>query len=177
MADLDPNAMDHIVEPLPHTIVRDDFTPALISLIATAQVFGSSRIYNQLFGLGANDWKLISALSNDPGATATEVCARLGMNKSIASRSVSNLLPRKLITIDGSGPTKKLFLTKAGAEMHDKIMPIALERARILEKDLSAEEIVQLKAMLVRMLDSFETLQAFDNALIAGSTIADAIRQ
>lgn len=174
MNDSDSGELDRILEPLPQTIVRDEFTPALISVIAAAHVFGSSRIYNQLFDLGANDWRLLSALSNDPGATATQVCARLGMNKSIASRSISTLLPRNLITIDSSGPTKRLYLTREGAAMHDRILPIALERERILESGLSPEEITMLKKILLRMLESFEDLQAFDNALVAGETVPEA---
>ncbi len=165
---------NRILEPLPQTIVRDDFTPALIAVIAAAHVFGSSRIYNELFDLGANDWRLLSALSNEPGATATQVCSRLGMNKSIASRSIATLLPRNLITVDSSGPTKRLYLTREGAAMHDRILPIALERERILESGLSLEEIQLLKKILLRMLESFDDLQAFDNALVAGESITEA---
>lgn len=157
--------MAKVEKPLAQTIVRDEFTPALIALVASAYVWGGSRIYNHLFDLGSNEWRVISALSNEPGATAAEVCERLGMNKSIASRSINSLLPRGLIVMDTSGPTKKLYLTPEGAEMHDRIIPIALQREHIMQSSLSAGEVKQLRKLLLKMVDSFGDLQAFDNVL------------
>ncbi|GAA1957874.1 MarR family winged helix-turn-helix transcriptional regulator [Microbacterium deminutum] len=159
---------------LPHTIDRDDYTPALLALLSNVLVWGGSRVFHHVHGIGTNEWRIVSALGNHPGATSGELCVILGINKSIASRSVNVLLDRDLIAqLDGPRGSRHLYLTPAGARVHDDVMPIALRRQEILHQSLTADEVVQLNGMLVRMLDSADAMQRYENEILAGDAPDD----
>lgn len=150
-------------ERLPRTIDRDTYTPALLGLLNNLLVWGGSRVFHRLHDVGTNEWRIISALANQPGSTASDLCDVLGMNKSIASKSVNTLLGRGLVAqLDGRRGSRHLYLTDEGARVHDDLLPVALEREGILHADLSAAEVAQLNALLVRMLASAPALQEFE---------------
>lgn len=151
---------------LPETIDRDTYTPALIGLLNNLLVWGGSRVFSDRHNIGTNEWRILSALGNHPGATASELCDVLGMNKSIASKSVNLLLDRELVAqLGGSRGARHLYLTDAGVAVHDAIMPIALRRAEILHSTLSEAEVAQLQSLLVRMLSSADDLQSYERSL------------
>ncbi|WP_199506304.1 hypothetical protein [Geodermatophilus sp. TF02-6] len=58
----------------PRTIDRESSTPAYLTLIANAWSSGNSVFYMHRYGIGVNDWRVLSTLANHPGATAVEVC-------------------------------------------------------------------------------------------------------
>ena len=160
-----------VTERLPRTIERDDYTPALLALLSNVLVWGGSRVFHHLHGIGTNEWRILSALGNRPGATSGELCELLGINKSIASRSVNVLLDRDLIAqLNGPRGSRHLYLTAAGARVHDDFMPIALRRQDILHENLSPDEVVQLNTLLVRMLRSADAMQRYENEILTGGT-------
>lgn len=151
---------------LPRTIDRDNYTPALLGLLNNLLVWSGSRVFHHLHDVGTNEWRVISALANHPGSTASDLVEILGMNKSIASKSVNLLLGRGLVAqLDGRRGSRHLYLTDAGAAVHDDLLAVALERERILQTDLTAEEVAQLNALLVRMLGSAPALQEFEERM------------
>jgi DNA-binding MarR family transcriptional regulator len=148
---------------LPRTIDRDTYTPALLGLLNNLLVWSGSRVFHHLHGIGTNEWRVVSALGNQPGSTASDLCDVLGMNKSIASKSVNTLLSRGLVAqLDGRRGSRHLYLTDAGAAVHDDLLAVAFERERILHARLSADEVAQLNSLLVRMLDAAPALQEFE---------------
>jgi DNA-binding MarR family transcriptional regulator len=157
-----------VTEKLPQTIDRDHYTPALLALLSNIMVWGGSRVFHHLRGIGTNEWQIISALGNYPGSTASNLCEILGMNKSIASTSVKALLNRDLIAqLNGPRGSRHLYLTPDGARVHDELLPVALKREEILHESLSPEEVDQLNALLVRMLSSSESMQRHENEILA----------
>lgn len=159
------------VDRLPDTIDRDTYTPALLGLLNNVLVWGGSRVFHHLHGVGTNEWRVISALGNHPGATAQELCETLGINKSIASKSVNLLLSRSLIDqLDGPRGSRHLFLTETGIAVHDDFMPVAMRRQAILHESLDDAEIAQLNALLVRMLDSSASMQAYEREILASDS-------
>lgn len=157
-----------IVDPLPTTIDRDTYTPALLGLLSNLLVWGGSRVFHHLHGVGTNEWRLISALGNHPGATAAELCGILGINKSVASKSVNALLDRGMIEqLNGPRGSRFLYLTPEGAIVHDDFMPVALERQAILHESLSVDEVRQLNALLIRMLDAESSLQEYERRILS----------
>jgi len=171
-ADLNSRAQEQGLraERLPETIHRDSYTPALLGLLNNVLVWGGSRLWHALHGVGTNEWRIISALGNHPGSTASALCDVLGINKSIASKSVNLLIDRGLIAqLGGKRGARHLYLTDEGVRVHDEILPVALERQRILQSDLSPDEIETLNALLVRMVDNGEALQDYERSLIESS--------
>lgn len=156
-----------VTERLPHTIDRDRYTPALLGLLNNVLVWGGSRVFHHLHGIGTNEWRVVSALGNHPGATSGELCEILGINKSIASKSVNLLLGRELIAqLDGPRGSRHLYLTATGTRVHDDFMPIALRRQEILHESLTAEEVDLLDSLLVRMLDSSASMQRYEREIL-----------
>lgn len=154
-ADIVPNnkKVKLITEPLPNVLAPDYFTPRLLLLLSNALVWRESTLLRQAFGLGTNDWRVISSLATRPGSTATEVTEFLDANKAVVSKAVNNLLDRGMIaSSDGARGSRHLFLTHAGAEMHDAMLPISAEGENILTSDLTAKEVKQLHAILDKMM-------------------------
>jgi DNA-binding MarR family transcriptional regulator len=159
--ELPPNV---ISEPIPDAIDSNDFTPRLISLLSNSLVWRESRILRARFGLGTNDWRVISALAIRPGAMASEISEFLAMNKAIISKSVGVLTDRRLIVqVEDTGRSRQLFLTPQGAEMHDAMLPISLRGQEIILGDLTDEEVTQLNELLRRLLARAPELQAEDS--------------
>jgi DNA-binding MarR family transcriptional regulator len=151
---------DAISEPMPDAIDSNDFTPRLISLLSNSLVWRESRILRARFGLGTNDWRVISALAIRPGATASEISEFLAMNKAIISKSVGVLTERRLIVqVEDTGRSRQLFLTPEGAGMHDAMLPISLRGQEIILGDLTEGEVVQLNGLLHRLLARVPGLQ------------------
>ncbi len=159
--ELPPNAVS---EPIPDAIDSNDFTPRLISLLSNSLVWRESRILRARFGLGTNDWRVISALAIRPGAMASEISEFLAMNKAIISKSVGVLTHRGLIVqVEDTGRSRQLFLTPQGAEMHDAMLPISLRGQEIILGDLTDEEVTQLNELLRRLLARAPELQVEDS--------------
>lgn len=153
---------------LPNTIDRDSYTPALLSLLSNMMVWGGSRVFRHLGGVGTNEWRIISALGNHPGSTASDLCEVLGMNKSIASKSVNLLLTLEFIAqLDGPRGSRHLYLTDTGVALHDQLMPVAVKRQEILHRTLSPSESKQVNDLLVRMLKASEELQDYEREVLS----------
>lgn len=153
------DATEIVTTPLPDVIDTDAFTPRLLHLISNALVWRESRMLRAAFNLGTNDWRVISALSIRPGATSTEISEFVAMNKAIVSKSVNTLIARDLIVpADGRRGSRHLYLTAAGAEMHDRMKPISLQGQDIILSDLSADEVRQLNHLLTRLLQKMPEL-------------------
>ncbi|MCR2762887.1 MarR family winged helix-turn-helix transcriptional regulator [Microbacterium sp. zg.B48] len=156
--DTDPGALfvgspEIVTAPLADVIDTESFTPRLIALLSNALVWRESRLLRQAFNLGTNDWRVISALAIRPGATSSDISEFVAMNKAVVSKSVNTLIGRGLIVpADGARGSRPLYLTRAGAQMHDRMMPISLEGQEIILGDLSSAEVEQLNALLGRLL-------------------------
>lgn len=146
-------AAEVITTPLKDVVDSDNFTPRLLHLISNALVWRESRLLRSEFNLGTNDWRVISAISIRPGATSTEISDFVAMNKAIVSKSVNTLIARELIVpADGKRGSRHLYLTRTGADMHDRMKPISIQGQEIVLSDLTDDEIAQLNHLLSRLL-------------------------
>jgi DNA-binding MarR family transcriptional regulator len=151
---------DAIPTPMPTVIDSDNFTPRLLSLLSNILVWRESRALRSRFGLGTNDWRVISAIAIRPGITASELSEFVAMNKAIVSKSVNVLLARRLIVQAGdTGRSRQLFLTAEGAEMHDAMLPISMRGQEIILADLSTDDVTRLNELLRRLLAHVRELQ------------------
>ncbi len=146
-------APEIITEPLDDVIDSENFTPRLLALLSNALVWRESRLLRREFNLGTNDWRVISALSIRPGATSSDISEFVAMNKAVVSKSVNTLIARELIVpADGARGSRHLYLTRAGADMHDLMKPISMQGQAIVLADLSPDEVRQLNHLLTRLL-------------------------
>ena len=166
------NSMGALLAPLSDVVSTDDFTPRLLALISNALVWRESFLLRREFDLGTNDWRVLSALAVSPGATATYVSNFVGMNKAVVSKAVSTLIARNMIVAtDGPRGSRPLYLTRAGVEMHDKMMPISLKGEEIILSDLNPHEILQLNSLLARLLAKTPALSTAAEPSMVESTL------
>jgi DNA-binding MarR family transcriptional regulator len=153
-----------VTDPLDVSIDPENFTPRLLHLLSNSLVWRESHEMRRHFRLGTNDWRVISALASRPGTSATEVSEFLGLNKAVVSKSVNTLLKRELLLlIEGPRGSRPMYLTTAGAEMHNAMLPISMRGQEIILADLSKNEIDQLNHLLRRMLEKARELQTLEN--------------
>jgi len=156
--------------PLATAIDRDDHTPAIVNLLANALTWGESKVFRRLFSLGTNEWRVLSALTKYPGATATQLCGVITMNKSVMSRAATILLERRLIDqLEGARGSRHLYLTADGVRMHDAMAPVALELQAIVHADLTPAEVEQANALMLRMLAASARLQDYQPGAFAAA--------
>lgn len=164
-----------VTEPLDATIDPENFTPRLLALLSNALVWRESQELLRRFDLGTNDWRVISAVSLRPGASATEVSDFIGVNKAVVSKSVNRLLGRHLIVlIDGPRGSRPMFLTREGAAMHDEMLPVSLRGQEIILDEMPAEEVVHLNELLRTMLWRLRAAQILEPEDIEDSQTVDA---
>jgi DNA-binding MarR family transcriptional regulator len=162
-----PDPIDIVTEPLPHSIDPDHFTPRLLALLSNALVWRESHELRRRFGLGTNDWRVISSLGLRPGMSATEVADFTSMNKAVVSKSVSVLTDRRLIVLlEGPRGSRPLYLTRAGAEMHDLMLPISLRGQEIMLSHLASQDITQLNDLLLAMLKETRALMTLESEAV-----------
>ncbi|NKQ54061.1 winged helix-turn-helix transcriptional regulator [Amycolatopsis sp. K13G38] len=144
------------------SVGRDDYVPAYLSLISNALSWGGSRLFLRRFGVGINEWRVMSAIVNQPGCTATQVGDELGLNKSVVSRSLQFLQSRDLVNVDAADGRRVLWLTGPGHELHDQLIEIALKREEFLLAGFSQQEKELLLSFLRRMYDNVPAMNAYD---------------
>ncbi len=150
-----------VTEPLEAFIDPDGFTPRLIALLSNALVWRESGLMRERFGIGTNDWRVLSALAMRPGMPASEVSEFLVMNKAVVSKSVTALAKRGLIALrDGPRGSRPMFLTGAGAELHDLLLPISMRGQEIILDGLPADEVERFNALLAEMLRRIQLAQS-----------------
>lgn len=160
----DQPADEIITEPLENIIDPENFTPRLLALLSNALVWRESHELRRRFGLGTNDWRVISAIALRPGMAATDVSEFIGVNKAVVSKSVNTLVGRDLIVLlDGPRGSRPMYLTRAGAEMHDDMLPISMRGQDIVLAHLTQAEIERLNELLRRMLDETRELQTLES--------------
>jgi len=160
----DQPADEIITEPLENIIDPENFTPRLLALLSNALVWRESHELRRRFGLGTNDWRVISAVAMRPGMAATDVSEFIGVNKAVVSKSVNTLVARDLIVLlDGPRGSRPMYLTRAGAEMHDDMLPISMRGQEIVLAHLTQSEIERLNELLRRMLDETRELQTLES--------------
>ncbi|MGP7815223.1 MarR family winged helix-turn-helix transcriptional regulator [Glutamicibacter soli] len=142
-----------VTDPLPGSLDPENFTPRLLHLLSNALVWRESHELRRKFQLGTNDWRVISALATRPGVAATEISDFLALNKAIVSKSVNVLLERGLVLmVDGPRGSRPIYLTQAGAEMHDSMLPISMWGQKIIQESLALNDVDEFNGLLRRML-------------------------
>jgi DNA-binding MarR family transcriptional regulator len=139
----------------------DGYLPAYLSQITNKWSRGASRIYLANFGIGINEWRVMTLFAIEPGTTAQRCCAILGIDKAAANRSVAHLEDLKLLGLTpnpNDGRSFLIHLTEKGWRIHDAILEIALTREALLFKGLSSAERRTLLSLLDRVRSNLSLL-------------------
>lgn len=126
--------------------------------------FRISSIYSQLsagtsqelseFGLVLREWRVIAMLARHEPLSASELVARSPLDKASASRAISTLVQRQLMTVCASpddARVKVLRLTPAGWALYARVAPRSVARQKALMSALTSSERDALASMLLRI--------------------------
>ncbi|MBX3121557.1 MAG: winged helix-turn-helix transcriptional regulator [Nitrospira sp.] len=138
------------------TIVLDSerHIPYFFTYISNKLSYGAGKIYRELFGIGITEWRVMSVLAAQPNVGAHQICALLGIDKAVVSRSLRRLEELKLVKFTHTKPNGKvrpLALSRLGMSRHGKMIEIALEREQLLLSVLTAEEKIALVHMMKKL--------------------------
>jgi len=96
----------------------------------------------------------MTVLGHFPGISANEVCELTAMDKVRVSRGVARLLKFECIRRD-SGPCdrrrSRLYLSDAGQEVYEQVVPVARAYENKLMAGLDSEEIRTLESLLSKV--------------------------
>ncbi|MFB9378368.1 MarR family winged helix-turn-helix transcriptional regulator [Kineococcus gynurae] len=146
-------AEEIVTEPMSTALDIEEFTPRLLHLLSNALVWRESHELRHRFGLGTNDWRVISTLAGSPGLSATQVAQFLGVNKAIVSKSVAVLTQRALVVLlEGPRGSRPMYLTGAGAAAHDEMLPVSAYGQELVLSRLDPEQRAQVNELLRTML-------------------------
>lgn len=132
----------------------DGFIPAYISQIGNRWSRGSSRLYLKSFGVGINEWRVMTIVAREPGVTAQRASEILGSDKAAIARGIFSMEKHGLVKVEPSEMDRRqrhVFLTDLGWEVHDKILKVALDREALLLDGLTKGEIGDLTSLLDRV--------------------------
>ncbi|MEO8136979.1 MAG: MarR family winged helix-turn-helix transcriptional regulator, partial [Betaproteobacteria bacterium] len=121
--------------------------------------------YQSRFRLKLLEWRAMALLGGYAPQSLTEVARGAGLEKSYASRTVTGLIKRGLVTSapdDRDGRGKRFALTRSGRTLYAKVFADAIARSDAWLAVLSEVETVALMDMLQRLTDQARALESAD---------------
>ena len=96
-----------------------------ITVLADLVARRVSNVVQEVSGLNLSQWRVMTAIADRPGRTASEVVDVTPMDKAIVSRAVGTLVERGLLLRKASqtdGRSSLLQLTASGQSLYDQIV-------------------------------------------------------
>lgn len=131
----------------------------------TAKPFTTT--FGRHFHLTLNDWRIMLTVADHPGVTAQELSEYTGLDKMSVSRAVRSLESQGRLVRQSNEADRRmrhLFLTDAGWEAYTAIATGAQRREAELYEGLSAAELKQFHALLLKLLARARRLGFADEA-------------
>jgi DNA-binding MarR family transcriptional regulator len=139
----------------------DRFLPYRLSVLTNRVSAAIARHYAERFALSPAEWRVMAALGNTPGLSASEVAARTAMDKVQVSRAVASLVAARRVTRKPDaedGRIARLALSARGQAIYDEIVPHALELESRLVATLTESERKSLDAVMAKLARQIEML-------------------
>jgi len=131
----------------------------MLTFAANRFTRSAARLYQQRYGIGAMDWRMLVMLTREPGSSVSHAGRTIGIDKAAVSRSLKRLEERGLAEC-ADASRSDWTLTEAGRALHEEILGIALARQRRLLEGLSREDVATFTRCLATFLGNLEALDA-----------------
>ena len=119
----------------------------------------ASRSYQQEFGIGAMDWRMLVMLTREPGSSVSHAARTIGIDKAAVSRALHRMEATGLVSptsLPNDGRRKSWVLTEKGSDLHARILERALEGQKRALAGFSPEEVKTLTGYLSRVLQNLD---------------------
>jgi DNA-binding MarR family transcriptional regulator len=111
--------------------------------------------YERKYDLTLTEWRILSVIAAQPGASAIDVCNRTGYGEMLVSRAVRRLEEGGRLARTTSAADRRramLELTRKGWDVYRKIIPHYVSTEEMLIRSLTAAERQKLDELLERMI-------------------------
>jgi DNA-binding MarR family transcriptional regulator len=132
----------------------NDHIATRIAIFSNRVSRAASRFYRERYRIGVVEWRVLMFIGRVSETSANRICSETDLDKGAVSRSLNVLARMGAVSIKEDGADSRrhnIALTARGRALHDRIVPVALERQRELLHDLSPAEVETLKDILRRM--------------------------
>lgn len=134
----------------------------LLTFAANRFTRSAARHYQERFGIGAMDWRMLVMLTREPGSSVSHAARTIGIDKAAVSRCLKRLEANGLAAPDDVARRRDWYLTAKGHALHSEVLAVALVRQRKLLEGFSEEDVGRLNRYLSRFLDNLDALNAED---------------
>lgn len=125
-----------------------------VAVFANRLSRSASRFYRAKFGIGVVEWRLMMFIGYVHETCANRICRETDLDKGAVSRSLNVLARMGVVSVreDGSDSRRnRVSLTAKGRALHDRLVPVAVERQRELLAGLTGDEIAAFTGLIARM--------------------------
>jgi DNA-binding MarR family transcriptional regulator len=125
-----------------------------VAVLANRLSRSASRFYRKEFGIGVVEWRLLMFIGHARETRANCICSETDLDKGAVSRSIGVLQGMGIVSVkeDGAdGRRNNVALTAKGWALHNRLVPVAIERQRELVDGLTAAEIEIFKDLIDRL--------------------------
>jgi len=134
--------------------LENHFT-ALVLWLSNKMTAGASKVYREKFGMGVNEWRVLSYVELFPWSTGKQMCDLMGVDKSAVSRGCAELMERGLIISRPLGLRKiEYSITPKGKKMFQRFLRVSLARQEALLTGFSDAERKLLNSFMHRLLEN-----------------------
>lgn len=149
-------------EPAGRTLSFSRSTTVLLTFAANRFTRSAARLYQDRFGIGAMDWRMLVMLTRAPGCNAAHASRTIGIDKAAVSRSLARLEKAGLAEAVRNSPDERRrdwWLTAKGRALHAEMLEAALNLQRQILDGFAEDEVEQFNGYLRRALANIEALQ------------------
>lgn len=139
-------------------LILDESWAYKVSVLADLVARRIAPIVQDVSGLNLSQWRVIAAVADQPGRTASQVVDLTPMDKGIVSRAVRTLVERDLIERRSSkqdGRLSHLYMTVEGDRLYQKIIEALARSGASGDRTGSAEEQAQLISTLQSFIETY----------------------
>lgn len=130
------------------------FLPFRLNRLAAEVSNHLAEIYRERFALEVPEWRVLATLASNGSCTAQFIVHSTRTHKTRISRAIAQLVEKNLIERASNSKDRrelKLRLTKAGRSLYGQLVPLALERERVLLACLSDAQLRSFVAAIDRL--------------------------
>lgn len=128
--------------------------PTKVAIFANRLSRSASRFYRECYGIGVVEWRLMMYIGRASKTRANRICGSTDLDKGAVSRSLRVLQRMGIVSVREDGADSRrnnVALTAKGRALHDRIVPVALERQRDLVADLTPHEVETFNRLIDRL--------------------------
>ncbi|WP_291077591.1 MarR family winged helix-turn-helix transcriptional regulator [Hyphomonas sp.] len=134
-----------------------EFLPYRLSVLSNTISTRIAALYDREFGLSIWQWRVMAVIGDRPGISATEIGQLTAMDKVAVSRAIAAMIEMGYLerkTSETDGRRSQLFLTPAGREVYEMIVPMALGEEQELSGSLTEEERRELDRLMAKLAEA-----------------------